>query len=97
MLIGLHHAYLLAKRAWPSVISNHAPTAKRYAITTLPAKNVAANEDPNARLEIFSCSPAFASCLGRAFLFIVDELGDHFLGHTKSTQNRNRLRHSNAT
>jgi len=53
-LIGLHHAYLLAKRAWPSVISNHFPTAKRQAITTVPAKNAAANADPNARLEIFS-------------------------------------------
>jgi len=54
MLISLHHAYLLAKRAWPSVISNHFPTAKRPATTTVPAKNVAANADPNASLEIFS-------------------------------------------
>jgi hypothetical protein len=97
MLIGLHHAYLLAKRAWPSVISNHVPTAKRQAITTVPAKNVAANADPNARLEIFSRSPAFASCLGLAFLSIVNHRSDHFLGHMKSIQHRNRLRHSNET
>jgi len=97
MSIGLHHAYLLAKRAWPSVISNHVPTAKRPAITTVPAKNAAANTDPNGLLEIFSRSTAFASCLAHAFLFIVDDLGDHFLGHTKSIQHRNRLRHSNET
>jgi hypothetical protein len=54
MLIGLHHAYLLAKRAWPLVISNHFPTAKRPAITTVPAKNAAANADPNTGSEIFS-------------------------------------------
>ncbi|MDA9641533.1 hypothetical protein N9T26_01430 [Alphaproteobacteria bacterium] len=63
----------------------------------MPAKTANANADPNARLEIFSRSPAFASCLGRAFLFIVDDLADHFLGHTKSVQHRNRLRHSNET
>jgi len=97
MSISLHHAYLLAKRAWPSVISNLVPTAKPTTITTLPAKNVAANADPNARLEIFFRSPAFASCLGHAFLFIVKDLGDHFFGHTKSIQHRNRLRHSNET
>jgi hypothetical protein len=63
----------------------------------VPAKNVAANADPNARLKIFSHSPAFASCLGHAFLFIVDYIGEHFLGHTKSIQQRNRLWHSNET
>jgi hypothetical protein len=89
--------YLLAKRAWPSVISNRVLTAKRQAITTVPAKNAAANADPNARLEIFSRSPAFASCLGHAFLFIVDKIDDRFLGHTKSVQHCNRLRHSNET
>jgi hypothetical protein len=54
MLIDLHHAYLLAKRAWPLVISNQFPMATRPAITTVPAKNAAANADPNARSEIFS-------------------------------------------
>jgi hypothetical protein len=95
MLIGLHHAYLLAKRAWPSVISNHFPTAKRPAITTVPAKNAAANADPNTGSEIFSHASAFVSCLGRVFLSIVNHRSGHFLGLGKSIQHRHRLRHTN--
>jgi hypothetical protein len=97
MLIGLHHAHLLAKRAWSSVIANHFPTAKQPAITIVPAKNAAANADQNARSEIFSHPPAFASCLGRVFLSIVNQRRDHFLGLSISIQHRNRLRHSNET
>jgi len=71
--------------------------ATRPAITTVPAKNAAANADPNARLELFSSQSAFVSCLARTFLSIVNNLGGHFLGHPMFTQHRNRLRHSNET
>jgi hypothetical protein len=66
-------------------------------ILTVPAKNAAANADPNARLEIFSSQSAFVSCLARTFLSIVNNPSGHFLGHPMFTQHRNRLRHSNET
>jgi hypothetical protein len=48
MLIVLHHAYLLAKGLGLRFFQIIFPTAKRPAITTVPAKNAAANADPNA-------------------------------------------------